>query len=194
MLLMIVGLLLFFSIHLVPTATELRGGLVRRMGEIPFKGLFSIVSLAGFVLIVMGYHKLQLNPDKNVMLWEAPAWMAHVTWLLMLPAMILLVAAYVPSRIRTAAKHPMLAAVKLWALSHLLVNGDLASLILFGSFLAYGVIDRISLKKRGTMGPLGAATGGVINDIIVVVAGVALYAFMLKYGHGWLIGVPVMPG
>jgi uncharacterized membrane protein len=87
----------------------------------------------------------------------------------------------------------MLVAIKLWALSHLIVNGDLASLILFGSFLAYAVYDRISVKRRGALGPLGAKTGGIAGDLTVVVAGVALYAFMLHMGHGWLIGVPLLP-
>lgn len=193
MLLLVVGLVLFFAIHLVPTSPDLRSGLIRRFGEGAYKGLFAVVSLAGFALIVMGYHKMQINPGKNVVLWESPVWLNHVTWLLMLPAMIALVAAYVPSRIRTVLKHPMLVAVKLWALSHLIVNGDLASLVLFGSFLAYGVYDRISVKKRGALGPLGARAGGIAGDITVVVVGVALYAFMLHMGHGWLVGVPLLP-
>ena len=193
MLLLVVGLVLFFAIHLVPTAPDLRAGLIQRFGASAYKALFGVISLAGFVLIVMGYHKMQLNPGKNVVLWESPLWLNHVTWLLMLPAMIALVAAYVPSRIRSALKHPMLVAIKLWALSHLIVNGDLASLVLFGSFLAYAVYDRISVKRRGALGPLGAKTGGIAGDLTVVVAGVALYAFMLHMGHGWLIGVPLLP-
>jgi len=193
MLLLVVGLVLFFAIHLVPTAPDLRAGLIQRFGASAYKALFGVISLAGFVLIVMGYHKMQLNPGKNVVLWESPVWLNHVTWLLMLPAMIALVAAYVPSRIHSALKHPMLVAIKLWALSHLIVNGDLASLVLFGSFLAYAIYDRISVKRRGALGPLGAKTGGIAGDITVVVAGVALYAFMLHVGHGWLIGVPLLP-
>jgi uncharacterized membrane protein len=193
MLLLVVGLVLFFAIHLVPTAPDLRDGLIRRYGASAYKALFGVISLAGFVLIVMGYHKMQLNPGKNVVLWESPVWLNHVTWLLMLPAMIALVAAYVPSRIHSALKHPMLVAIKLWALSHLIVNGDLASLVLFGSFLAYAIYDRISVKRRGALGPLGTKTGGIAGDITVVVAGVALYAFMLHVGHGWLIGVPLLP-
>jgi len=195
MLLLVVGLLLFFAIHVVPTAPRLRAGLVDRFGAGAYKAIFSLVSLAGLALIVFGYHKLQINPDKNLVLWDSPSWMNHVAWLLMLPAMIFLVAAYVPSRIRTALKHPMLVAIKTWALAHLLVNGDLASLALFGGFLAYAVYDRISLKHRvtGGMGPLGAATGGLVGDLTVLAVGTALWAFMLYYGHGLLIGVPLMP-
>jgi len=193
MLLLVVGLVLFFAPHLVPTAPDLRTGLVRRFGEPAYKIGFAVLSLAGLILIVMGYHKLQLNPGKNIDFGPAPVWLNHVTWLLMLPAMIALVAAYVPSRIRTALKHPMLLAIKIWALAHLLVNWDLASFVLFGSFLAYGVYDRISVKRRGALGPLGAKTGGLAGDITVVVVGLALYAFMLFGGHAWLIGVSLLP-
>jgi uncharacterized membrane protein len=191
MLLLIVGLVVFFAIHLVPTSPELRRGLADRFGEGGYKVAFSLLSLIGFALIVFGYHKLQIHPGKNVELYSPPDWMRHVSFTLMLPAMILLVAAYVPSRIRTGVKHPMLAAVKLWALAHLLVNGDLGSLLLFGSFLAYAIYDRISVKQRGALGPLGARSGGMMGDLVVVGAGLLLYAFMLFHGHALLIGVPV---
>lgn len=193
MLLLAVGLTLFLGIHLLPTSTELRNGLIARFGEPTYKVAFAAVSLAGLVLIVLGYHKLQINPGKNVVLGEAPTWLSHVTWLLMLPAMIALVAAYVPSRIHTALKHPMLVAIKIWALAHLLVNWDLASILLFGSFLAYAVIDRISVKKRGALGFLGAKQGGLVGDLVVLAVGIGLYAFMLFGGHAWLIGVPLLP-
>lgn len=194
MLLMIVGLLIFFLIHLVPAAPEMRKSLVERMGEGTYKIVFSLVSAVGLALIVYGYAKLHATPGKNPQIWIPPAGMRHATMLLMLLSMILLVAAYVPSRIRTAAKHPMLAAVKLWALGHLLVRGDLASMVLFGSFLAWAVYDRISVKLRNAQGPLGAATGGIGGDIAVIVLGIGLYALMLLWGHARLIGVPLMPG
>jgi uncharacterized membrane protein len=192
MLLLCLGLVLFFAVHLVPTVAELRRGLVERYGEGPFKAAFSLISLVGLALIVFGYHKMQVMPDKDPVLWTPPEWTRPVAFVLMIPAMILLVAAYVPSRIRTAAKHPMLAAIKIWALAHLLANGDLASLVLFGGFLAYAVYDRISVKRRATMGPLGTASGGPLNDVIVIGVGLALYAFMLLWGHGLLIGVPLL--
>jgi uncharacterized membrane protein len=109
----------------------------------------------------------------------------------MLPAIILLVAAFVPSRIRTAAKHPMLAAIKAWALAHLLVNGDLGSLLLFGTFLAFGVYDRIAMKRRPAAA-VATSPPGPFNDVLVVLGGVALFALMLVWGHGALIGVPVV--
>lgn len=194
MMVLIVGLILFLGIHLVPTSPELRDGLKERIGEIPYKIIFSLLSLVGLIVIVLGYHKLQLHPGKNPILWEPPIWTRHIAVALMLPAMILLVASVIPSRIRTAARHPMLIAIKTWAVAHLIANGDLGALLLFGSFLAFAVYDRISVKKRGAQGPLGsAAPSSAINDVIVVVLGIALYAALLLGGHQWLIGVSPMP-
>ena len=190
MMLLIVGLIAFLGLHLLPTVPELRTSLVTRLGAGTYKAAFSILSLAAFAVIVLGYHKMQLHPGKNPVLWDPPVWTRHIALGLMLPAMILLVASNVPSRIRTAVKHPMLLAVKIWALAHLLANGDLASLLLFGSFLAYAVYDRISVKARGAKGPLGdAAPKSAMNDVIVVGVGLALYAAMMLGLHQWLIGV-----
>jgi uncharacterized membrane protein len=192
MLLLVLGLIIFFAIHLVPASPGLRNGLVERFGANAYKGAFSVISLVGLAVIVYGYHKLQINPGKNVDVWDPPSWTRHVAFLLMIPAMIMLVASQIPSRIRTAMKHPMLVAIKIWALAHLLVNGDLGSIILFGSFLAYAVFDRISVKRRGATGPLGAKTGGPLNDIIVVGLGLALYVVFMFWAHEALIGVPVV--
>ena len=189
MLVLVIGLLVFFAIHLVPTNVELRATLISRFGEVGYKALFGLVSLIGLVLIVVGFHKLQLHPGKNPQLWVPPLWTRHIALALMLPAMIALVAAYVPSHIHTWLKHPMLVAIKTWALAHLIANGDLAALVLFGSFLAFGVYDRISAKRRGALGPLGARTGPWINDVIVVVAGTALYAAIVLWLHQLVIGV-----
>lgn len=194
MLLMIVGLLVFFLIHLVPTAPEVRRSLVERMGEGTYKLLFTLVSAIGLALIVYGYAKLYATPGKNPIVWSPPLALRHLTMLLMLLSMIALAAAYMPSRIRTALKHPMLVAVKLWALAHLLVRGDLASMILFGSFLAWAVFDRISVKRREALGPLGARTGGLGGDVAVIAIGLGLYAAMALWGHARLIGVPLIPG
>ncbi len=194
MMLLIAGLLIFFLVHLVPTQSELKSGLVSRFGANTYKAAFSVVALIGLVLIVVGYHKLQLMPGKNPQIWAPPAWTRHITFLLMIPAMILLVAAYIPSRIRSAVKHPMLAAIKIWAFAHLITNGDLAAIVLFGSFLAFGVFDRISVKKRAALGPLGSAERSAVNDAIAVAGGLALYAFMLLWGHAHLIGIALLPG
>jgi uncharacterized membrane protein len=190
---LIAGLLLFFAVHLVPTRPELRARVVGSIGSGPYMGLFALVSLAALALIVLGYGQMQGLARGNPQLWVPPAWTRHLTMLLMLPAVILLVAAYVPSRIRTAVRHPMLAAVKLWAFAHLLTNGDLASVLLFGSFLAYGVYDRISVRQRAALGPLGTASGGVAQDAAAIAGGLALYAFLLVWGHRWITGVPLLP-
>jgi uncharacterized membrane protein len=189
MLVMVIGLALFFAIHLVPTSPELRNGLVARFGLMGYRAVFSILALIGLVLIILGFHKLQLHPGKNPQLWVPPLWTRHITLALMLPAMIALVAAYVPSRIHTMLKHPMLVAIKLWALAHLLANGDLGALLLFGSFLAYAVYDRISVKRRHALGPLGDKTGPWFNDVIVLVVGMGLYLVFLMWAHQFLIGV-----
>ena len=192
MLLMVIGLILFFAIHLVPANVELKNGLIARFGAVGYKAIFGVSSLVGLALIVLGFYKLQLHPGKNPILWDPPTWSRHLALALMLPAMIALVATYVPSHIHVMLKHPMLVAIKIWALAHLLANGDLAALVLFGSFLAFAVFDRISVKKRGDLGPLGKGSGPWINDVIVVVLGVALYALIVLYLHQLVIGVSPM--
>ena len=191
MILYLLGLVIFLGVHLVPTVPAFHADLRMRFGENPYKIGFSLISLIGLVLIVVGFGEVR-GASWNHELWTPPVWMKHVVFLLMIPAFILLVAAYVPSRIRTATKHPMLAAVKIWALAHLLANGDIASIILFGSFLAWAVYDRISVKKRGALGPLGAKRGGIGGDVVAVVVGLVLYVAMLKWGHPWLIGVSLI--
>jgi uncharacterized membrane protein len=191
MMLLIVGIVIFLGIHLLPTVPDARASFEERLGAGAYKAVFSIVSLIGLIVIVMGYHKMQgALGGKNPVLWDPPVWTRHIALVLMLPALIALVASQIPSRIRNALKHPMLVAIKLWALAHLLANGDAASLILFGSFLAYAVYDRISVKRRGALGPLGAAQPtSPMNDVLVVAIGSAIYAALLFGGHEWLFGV-----
>ena len=191
--LLVLGLAIFFAIHVVPMVPVLREQIRTLTSARVYLLLFSLLSAVALILIVMGYGQMQGKAKFNPELWTPPTWLRHLTLLLMLPAMILLVAAYVPSRIRTGAKHPMLAAIKLWAFAHLLANGDLASVILFGSFLTWAVIDRISVGKRNALGPMGAQTGGLSGDILAVGGGLAIYLFMLFWGHRWLIGVPLLP-
>ncbi|MEO1206981.1 MAG: NnrU family protein [Pseudomonadota bacterium] len=190
MLLLIVGLLLFIAFHLLPTNVSMRNGLAAKFGDNGVKGIVAVGSLIGFALIVYGYGKMQ-GSGKNPVIWDPPTWMQHITLLLMVFSMIALAATYIPSRIQSALKHPMLLAVKIWALSHLLANGDVASLLLFGSFLAWAVYDRISLKRRGNLGP-GPANVSVLNDVAVVALGLGLYVGMVVWGHGYLIGVGVV--
>jgi uncharacterized membrane protein len=190
---LIIGLLIFFGIHLVPTQRDLRDGLIERFGAGAYKAAFSVISLVGFVLIVIGYGKLQVLAGKNPQIWVPPTWTTHIALPLMIISMILLVAANIPSNIKRIAKHPMLLAVKIWALAHLLANGDLASMVLFGSFLAYAVFDRISVKNRPVPdGP--AATGGVTGDILAIAGGLVLYAAFVFFLHEKLIGVAPIAG
>lgn len=189
MLVLVIGLVIFFAIHLVPSNTGMRDGLIARFGLTGYKAIFGIVSLIGFVLIVVGFAKLQMHPGENPQFWVPPLWTRHLAVGLMWPAIIALVAAYVPSRIHTMLKHPMLVAIKIWALAHLLANGDLGALVLFGSFLAFAVYDRISVKKRHALGPIGAKTGPWYNDFIVLGVGTALYLVILLWAHQLVIGV-----
>ncbi|GAA0782710.1 NnrU family protein [Roseibium denhamense] len=162
----------------------------QKLGEIGYKVAYSLVSLAGVVLIAKGYGTAY--EARAIQIYTPPVWLSHLTLLFMIPAFIFFVAAYVPCRIKKALKHPMLVAVKLWAFSHLLANGDLASLLLFGSFLAWAVVDRISVKKRGLAGGLPDDVVPVrFGDAIVILIGLAAYALFAFKLHPWLIGVPV---
>jgi uncharacterized membrane protein len=195
MVLLILGLLIFIGIHVVPMRRDLRGNAIARLGEGAYKGLFTLAALVGLALIVYGFGQARYAPSGNPLLWDPPRWTRHATMLLMLPAFVLLAAAYLPGRIKTAARHPMLLSVKLWAFAHLLVSGRLAQLLLFGGLLAWAVADRISIKRREAMGTSSVPTvaGSATNDVLAVVIGLAAYVFMLLRGHTWLIGVPLIP-
>lgn len=187
MTLLILGLLIFLGVHSVSiVAPHWRDAQAARLGENAWKGLYTLLSLAGFVLIVIGYGQARQAP---VVLYTPPLALRHVAALLMLPAFVLLLAAYLPGRIKAAAKHPMLAATKLWAVAHLLANGNLADVLLFGGFLAWAVADRISMKHR-VQRPLPGAPAGRFNDAIALVAGLVLYVLFVTVVHRWLIGVP----
>jgi uncharacterized membrane protein len=182
---LIIGLVVFLGVHSIALAAPgLRGRAIARLGEGPWKGLYSLLAAAGFALILYGFHLARESP---VVLYSPPGWTRHVTFLLMLPVFPLIIAAYLPGRIKTAMKHPMLAAVKFWALAHLISNGMLADVLLFGGFLAWAVIDRISLKRRTQIVP--AAPAGRFNDLIAVVAGLALYILFIGWAHLRLFGV-----
>ena len=186
MTLLILGLIVFLGVHSVSIAAlGWRDAMHARLGEGPWKGLYSLASLAGFALIIVGYGAARQNP---VVLYLPPTWLRHVALLLMLPVFPLLLAAYLPGRIKSAAKHPMLLAVKLWATAHLLANGSAADVLLFGGFLVWAVADRISMKQR-VQRPLPGPKAGPLNDTIAVAAGLAIYAAFVFGGHAWLIGV-----
>lgn len=185
MALLIVGLVLFLGVHSLSIFNEpARDRLVARLGLWPFKGLYSLVSLAGLLMIIWGYGFARLDP---VVLYIPPTWTRHLALLLMLPVFPLLLAAYLPGKIQRTLKHPMLVAVKLWALAHLLANGMLADVLLFGGFLAWAIADRISLKRR-TPRPIPALPATPRNDLIVVIGGLALYVVFAFWLHRVLIG------
>jgi uncharacterized membrane protein len=168
---LILGLVLFLGVHSIAiVAPGLRQRARRRLGEGAWKGLYAIVSLVGFVLIVYGFG---LARQASLVLYSPPVWLRRLALLLMLPVFPLVLAAYLPGRIKTAMKHPMLVAVKLWAFAHLLANGRLADVLLFGGFLAWAVVDRISLKRRPPQA-LRTAAPGRWNDAIAVVLGLAI--------------------
>ena len=184
--LLIAGLVLFLGVHSIAIVSPgLRGRAVKRMGEGAWKGFYALVSLAGFVLICYGFGLARAMP---VILYSPPMWLRHVALVIMLPAFPLLIAAYLPGRIKAAAKHPMLAAVKFWALAHLLANGSLADVLLFGGFLAWAVLDRISLKRRPAAAVLRTAPPGPWNDVIAVVFGLGVYALLIVWAHARLFG------
>ena len=191
---LIIGLVLFLGVHSVRIfAPDFRKTQIDVRGLNAWKGIYSVVSLIGFVILVWGYGIARQDP---VVFWVAPLWMSHLVALLMIPVMILLVASQVPAgRIKAAVKHPQLLAVKIWAVAHLLVNGDLASVVLFGAFLAWAVVDRISEKKRLRAGITSNPVAGPVKwDVISVVGGLVLYVLFVAFLHKWLIGVSPMAG
>jgi uncharacterized membrane protein len=190
MLSLVLGLAAFLGIHSVAiVAPAWRDSMAQRLGELKWKRLYSIASLAAFVLLVHGCNETRQSP---VVLYEPTAWMRHLSLLLLLPVFPLLLSAYLPGRVQAAAKHPMLAATKVWALAHLLANGMLADVVLFGGFLLWAVVDRISVGKRPKRAVRGAPPRPW-NDAVAVIGGLALYAMFVLWVHGWLVGVPLRP-
>lgn len=190
LLVMILGLVLLLGVHVLSTQRELRARLITSTGEGGYKAGYALVSLLGLALIVWGFAHYRAAGMIDV--WHPPKALKHVTMALMLPAVILVVASYVRGRIYTALKHPMLAGIKLWAVAHLLANGDLGGIILFGSFLAWAVFDRISLKRRADAGAPPIPVGGIGNDLIAVAVGIVAYLALVFAFHPVVIGVPVV--
>lgn len=183
---LVAGLLLFLGVHSVSiVSTSWRDRMAARLGEPVWQAAYGLVALAGFVLIAWGYG---LAREAPIVLYAPPVWLRHVALLLMVFVFPLLLAAYLPGRIQAATTHPMLLATKIWATAHLLANGTLADVVLFGSFLAWAVADRISLKHR-TPPPVPGAPPGKHNDIVAVVGGLGLYVVFLLWLHRLLFGV-----
>ncbi len=186
MTLLILGLVIFFLPHVFTGCRSQRAALIDRIGEMPYKGLYSLLALAGLVLIVMGKGAAQF-----VSVWVPPAGLNMVPIILMLPALVFLVVSNVPCNLRTRLKHPMLIAIKIWATAHLIVNGDLASILLFGSFLAYAVVTMIRVKRREALElPAEVPDYPLWRDIMAIVLGGVLYAGIGMH-HAQLFGVAI---
>jgi len=189
MLVLIVGIIVFLGAHTLTTRRETRANLIQRLGPNVYKGLHSLLSIVGFVLIVWGFSRYRA--DGWTQLWYPPIWTRHITILLMWFAFVSLACMNpAPGRIRGWLRHPMLVAIKIWALAHLLANGDLGGVLLFGSFLAWAVYDRIAVKRRGDLGA-PRVSSFTRADAIALVVGTVAYVAMI-FLHPLLIGVSVI--
>jgi uncharacterized membrane protein len=189
MTLLLAGLVIFLAVHSISIVNDdWRNHMVQRLGTWTWKGLYGVIALIGLVLIVRGYGLARVDP---LILYTPPPALRLAAVILLLPVFPLLFATYLPGRISTATRHPMLVATKLWATAHLLANGTLADVLLFGSFLAWAVVDRISLRHRSPR-PVPGVPPTRFNDVLATVLGLALYAAFVLWLHQRLIGVPVL--
>ena len=185
---LVAGLILFLGVHSVRIFAEpWRVRTIARIGENPWKGLYSLIAIAGFVLLVWGYGQAR---QQGVVLFEPPVFMRHITSLLMLVSFVLLAAAYVPgNHIKARLGHPMIIGVKVWAFAHLLANGRLSDVVLFGAFLAWAIADFIAARKRDRAAGTVYPPGDELRTVLTVVAGVVAWAVFVAGLHLWLIGV-----
>ena len=185
---LILGLILFLGTHSVRIVADgWRAARIAQFGENGWKGVFSLASALGLGLIIWGYGLARAEP---VALWAPPVWTKHLAALLTLPAFILIAAAYVPgNRIKAAVGHPMVAGVKVWAIAHLLSNGNLADALLFGAFLLWAVADFRSARQRDRAAGVSYRAGTAARDGMVIAAGAGVWALFAGFLHLWLIGV-----
>jgi uncharacterized membrane protein len=187
---LIIGLIIFLGLHSTRIFAEgWRGDMMARVGAGAWKGLYSVASILGFALIVWGYGVARQQP---VVIWVPPVGMRHIAALLMLFAMIMLMADYVPGNaIKAKLHHPMVLSVKTWALAHLLANGNVADILLFGSFLIWAVLCFIAARKRDRAAGTVYAAGKVVPTVLTLMIGVVVYGLFAMVLHQWLIGVAV---
>lgn len=185
---MILGLILFLGIHSTRLfAPHWRQGMIDKLGPYGWKGLYAVISIVGFVLLVWGYGQARMTMS---WLWVPPVWTKHLAALLTIPAFILLAAAYVPgTKIKAKLGHPMVLATKTWAFAHLLSNGSWADIILFGSFLAWSVPLYVISRRRDRLAGVSYPAKGIARDGIAVVVGLVAWAAFAFYLHALLIGV-----
>ena len=191
LLILILGLIAFLGAHTFVTARTARASAMARLGKAYWLA-FAVTSLIGVILIAWGFSIYRQTGWINV--WSPPAFTRHITIGLMWFSIVLVLAAYLPGHIKKWTKHPMLAAVKIWAFAHLLSNGDLGSILLFGSFLAWAVYARIAVKRReaaGRMTSTLAVEPGWTNDAVALVVGTFIYLALAYVFHPVVIGVPV---
>ena len=186
---LVIGLVAFLGAHGFVTCRGQRAAVIARIGERPYKGLFALVSLIGLILIGYGFGQYRATGWIDV--WHPPRWTYYVTQFLMWPASICVVAAYIRGDIWRALKHPMLVGVKTWAVAHLISNGDLGSIVLFGSFLAWAVFDRITLKRRTDPGAPPIPADGRRRDWIAIAVGTLLYLALGLVFHPIVVAIPV---
>src|SRR5262245_8043376 len=187
--LLVIGLVLFLGAHVFVTLRAPRAAVIARIGEWPYKGVMGLVSLVG--LIVIGYGFGRYRATDWITVWSPPGWTYYVTQLLLWPASICVVAAYARGNIWRRLKHPSLVGVKTWAVASRMSNGVRGSIVLFGSFLAWAVYDRIPLKRRADPGGPAIPVGGTRNDVIALVIGTLLYLALGLVFHPLVVGVPV---
>lgn len=185
---LVAGLIIFFATHSLRLfADGWRSATIARIGERRWKALQAIVSLAGFALMLWGFGQARSEPT---LLWLPPLWTRHASALLTLPAFILLVAAHVPKNsLRDRVGHPLVASVALWAAAHLLANGRIADVLLFGAFFVWALADYVSLRRRDRAAGVVRRTGKLRNALIATVVGVAVWAAFAFFAHAWLFGV-----
>lgn len=186
--LLVAGLILFLGAHSVRIfADDWRSAQIARRGANAWKGAYTLISVAGLVLVVWAYGLARQSP---VIVYSPPVWLRHLGTVLTIPAFILIAAAYVPgTRIKRAVGHPMVLGVKLWALAHLLANGALADVVLFGSFLVWAVFNYAAARRRDRAAGVVYAAGPVSRDLTAIAAGLVLWAVFAFWLHGALIGV-----
>ena len=188
MLVLILGLLVFLGVHSVRIVADgWRAQTITRIGALPWKALYSVASIVGFGLIVWGFGLARQQP---VQWWSPPPAMRHVAALLTLAAFVLLAAAYVPGNaIKARLHHPMVLAVKAWALAHLLANGNAAHIVLFGAFLVWAALSFSAARRRDRGAGTVYAPGNTVATVTTVVAGAVAWAVFAFWLHGWWIGI-----
>ena len=193
MIVLIIGLVIFFGMHLVPV-TDIKSSLIERMGEKIYQIIFSIISLVGLIIIIYGFSHIDTcNPmmadcdTDNFYLWDSFEYSKEISFLLMPICIIFIVASQIESNIKKVVRHPMLLGVLIWSFVHLLSTGDLRSIILFLSFAAYSIIDLILTKKTA----VNEISYSIAKDVVVIVAGLVVYSIIL-YFHEYVSGVQIV--